>query len=78
MVHLNIHFWDTENPVIQEFMPEDVPLLCLVDKFGKISFFGEPNKINLEERVNKLLTQDKEEDFVAEPEKPAGLVADYQ
>lgn len=60
MVHLNIHLWDVENLVIQEFVPEDVPRLCLVDKFGKISFFGEPSKINLEERVNQLLAQDKE------------------
>lgn len=41
-MHLNIHIWDVENLVIQDFDPDEVPQLSIVDKFGKISFYGEP------------------------------------
>jgi thiol-disulfide isomerase/thioredoxin len=58
--HLTLNGWNGEHRLIKDFNISGIPFVCLVDKFGKINFIGHPSSINLEERINQLIAQDKE------------------
>lgn len=35
------------HPLIKDFKIKKIPFVCLVDKFGKTNYFGDPTSINL-------------------------------
>jgi hypothetical protein len=74
--HLTLNKWDGEHKLIKNFAISGIPFVCLVDKFGKINYTGHPSSINLEQRINDLLAQIKEEDSAAPAAPAPGQVPD--
>lgn len=58
--HLTLLGWKNDHKLISDFTISGIPFVCLVDKFGKINFTGHPSSIDLENRINELIAQDKE------------------
>lgn len=57
ITHLTFPGWNKDHPLIKEFKIQGIPFVCLVDKFGKINYIGHPNQIDLQKRINELLSQ---------------------
>lgn len=47
--------WDGENSTMSNFEIEGIPFVALVDQKGRITFYGHPSEVKLEEEINKLL-----------------------
>ena len=62
---------DWKHPAPVSYNCSSVPMIVLVDKFGKIEYIGHPYSINLEEKINSLL-EAKEEDQTADKSKEEG------
>ena len=59
--HLTLLGWNGDHQLIKDFAITGIPFVCLVNKFGKINYLGHPSTINLEDSINILLAEDKEE-----------------
>ncbi|CAD8112923.1 unnamed protein product [Paramecium primaurelia] len=63
--------WDDENDIIKYLQLRGIPFVLLINKWGKIVYLGHPSKGNLEERINKEIALEKEEEQVVNQENQA-------
>lgn len=60
--HLILLGWKADHPLIKDFSVGEIPFVCLVDKFGKINYTGHPSLISLQECINSLVAEEKEDE----------------
>jgi hypothetical protein len=39
------------------FKVEDTPFICLINKYGDISYVGHPSLVKLEQKINELVVK---------------------
>lgn len=67
VIHLTLLGWNNDHLLIKDFRIQGIPFVCLVDKFGKINYLGHPMQIDLEKRINELISQQSESAAAAAP-----------
>lgn len=58
IIHYTAGGWDNENKLLSNFELSGIPFVALVDKSGNLNFCGHPSEVNLETRIDELLSSD--------------------
>lgn len=56
ITHFKLNGWDGEHPVIKDYSIRGIPFVALIDSHGVINYTGHPSSIDIEERINELIS----------------------